>query len=37
MVNDGDILNLLADYVPDAAARNRILVDNPHALYEFEV
>ena len=37
MVNDGDILNLLADYVPDEAARNRILVDNPDALYSFEV
>lgn len=35
MVNDGDALSLLADYVPDEATRNRILVDNPRALYGF--
>ncbi len=35
MVNDGDGLNLLADYVPDETTRNRILVDNPRALYGF--
>ncbi len=35
MANDGDLLNLLAAYVPDEARRNRILVDNPIALYGF--
>ena len=35
MVNDGDLIDLLADYVPDEAARNAILVDNPQALYGF--
>jgi 2-pyrone-4,6-dicarboxylate lactonase len=35
MANDGDLLDLLARYVPDEAARNRILVDNPAALYGF--
>ncbi len=35
MVNDGDLVDLLARYVPDEAARNRILVDNPQKLYEF--
>ena len=37
MANDGDLLSLLADYVPDEATRNRILVDNPQALYGFAV
>ena len=31
----GGLLDLLADWVPDAAARNRILVDNPVRLYDF--
>jgi 2-pyrone-4,6-dicarboxylate lactonase len=35
MPNDGDLLDLLADWVPDEAARRRILVDNPCALYGF--
>lgn len=29
------MLNLLADWAPDAAMRNRILVENPEALYDF--
>lgn len=33
MPNDGDLVDLLADWVPDAAARARILVENPRALY----
>ncbi len=33
MPNDGDLLDLLADWVPDADRRRRILVDNPRALY----
>jgi predicted TIM-barrel fold metal-dependent hydrolase len=35
MVNDGDLMDLLADFVPDEAVRRRILVDNPAALYGF--
>ncbi len=35
MVNDGDLVDLLARYVPDEMARNRILVDNPQELYGF--
>jgi predicted TIM-barrel fold metal-dependent hydrolase len=33
--DDGRILNLLAEWVPDAATRQAILVDNPAALYGF--
>ena len=35
MPNDGDLLDLLAEWVPDAAVRNRILTQNPKALYGF--
>ncbi len=35
MSNDGDLLDLLADWVPDAAERRKILVDNPAQLYGF--
>ena len=35
MVNDGDLVDLLAEWVPDAATRKRILVDNPAMLYGF--
>ncbi len=35
MPNVGDLLDLLADWVPDETARTRILVDNPHRLYGF--
>jgi len=35
MPNDGDLLDLLAEWVPDAAVRNRILTQNPQALYGF--
>ena len=35
MPNDGDLVEMLADWVPDAAARQRILVDNPAVLYDF--
>jgi predicted TIM-barrel fold metal-dependent hydrolase len=34
-VDDGLVLNLLPVWAPDAAVRNRILVDNPARLYEF--
>jgi predicted TIM-barrel fold metal-dependent hydrolase len=33
MPNDGDLLDLLAEWAPDAAVRNRILVDNANKLY----
>jgi predicted TIM-barrel fold metal-dependent hydrolase len=33
MPNDGDLLDLLAEAVPDEAARKRVLVDNPTRLY----
>ena len=35
MPNDGDLCDLLADWVPDAAQRQRVLVDNPARLYGF--
>jgi D-galactarolactone isomerase len=31
-----DMLNLLAAWAPDAAARHRILVENPEAVYGFD-
>ena len=35
MPNDGDLADLFARWVPDAATRRRILVDNPAELYGF--
>jgi predicted TIM-barrel fold metal-dependent hydrolase len=35
MPNDGDLLDLLAEWVPDTAVRNRILAQNANALYGF--
>jgi predicted TIM-barrel fold metal-dependent hydrolase len=35
MPDDGDLIDLLALAVPDAAARHAILVDNPARLYSF--
>ena len=35
-INDGLVLNQLAKWVPDAATRKKILVDNPARLYGFE-
>ena len=35
MPNDGDLTDHLAQWVPDAAVRKRILVDNAAALYGF--
>lgn len=35
MPDDGFLLDLLAEWIPDAAQRNRILVDNPARLYGF--
>ena len=36
MPNDGALLDLLDDWSPDAATRDRILVDNPAKLYGFD-
>jgi 2-pyrone-4,6-dicarboxylate lactonase len=33
--NDGDLLDLLAEFAPDEQVRNKILIDNPAALYGF--
>lgn len=35
MPNDGDLMDLFARWVPDAALRKRILVDHPAELYDF--
>jgi 2-pyrone-4,6-dicarboxylate lactonase len=33
--NDGDLVDLLAEFAPDEAIRRRIMVDNPAALYGY--
>ena len=33
--DDAQLLDLLSEWVPDEAARRRILVDNPAELYDF--
>ena len=33
--NDGRLLDLMLDYAPDEAIRNKILVDNPARLFGF--
>jgi predicted TIM-barrel fold metal-dependent hydrolase len=35
MPNDGELCDLLADWIPDEALRKRVLVDNPAVLYCF--
>jgi len=35
MPDDGDLLDLLADFAPDEATRHRVLVTNPERLYAF--
>ncbi len=35
MPDDGDLVDLLADFVPDPTSRHRVLVDNPTVLYDF--
>jgi predicted TIM-barrel fold metal-dependent hydrolase len=35
MPDDGDLIDLLADWAPDEAVRRKILVENPAALYRF--
>jgi predicted TIM-barrel fold metal-dependent hydrolase len=34
-IDDGRVLNLLAEWAPDPATRARILVENPARLYGF--
>ena len=36
MPNDGDLCDLLGDWIPDAATRQQVLVDNPARLYGFK-
>lgn len=36
MPNDGDLLDMVADYAPDEDMRRKILTDNPAALYGFD-
>jgi 2-pyrone-4,6-dicarboxylate lactonase len=35
MPNDGDLADLIVDWLPDAALRERVLVTNPASLYRF--
>jgi 2-pyrone-4,6-dicarboxylate lactonase len=35
MPNDADLLDMMLDWVPDEATRNRILVDNPAEIFGF--
>lgn len=35
MPNDGDLFDLLGEWVPDSATRQQILVDNPRRVYGF--
>ena len=35
MPNDGDLMDLLAIWVPDPAVRHKVMVDNPERLYGF--
>jgi predicted TIM-barrel fold metal-dependent hydrolase len=36
MPNDGDLADLLTNWVPDADLREQVLVKNPARLYGFE-
>ncbi|HEV2009060.1 MAG TPA: amidohydrolase family protein [Burkholderiales bacterium] len=36
MPNDGDLADMLPDWVPDEAQRRKLLVDNPRRLYSFD-
>lgn len=36
MPNDGDLVDLLAEWIPEAPARRRILVENPAQLFGFQ-
>jgi predicted TIM-barrel fold metal-dependent hydrolase len=34
--NDGDLIDMLLDFAPDEKVRNKILVDNPKRLFDFD-
>ena len=34
--NDGDLLSMLSDFAPVESVRNKILVDNPSRLFDFD-
>lgn len=36
MPNDGDLFDLMAEWAPDAAVRDRILAQNAEILYGFK-
>jgi predicted TIM-barrel fold metal-dependent hydrolase len=36
MANDGDIVDMLLDFVPDENIRHKLLVDNPKRLFDFD-
>jgi 2-pyrone-4,6-dicarboxylate lactonase len=36
MPNDGDLADLLGEWLPDAKTRRKVLVDNPGRLYDFD-
>ena len=36
MPNDGEIVDLIPLYAPDAAVRQKLLVDNPARLFRFD-
>jgi predicted TIM-barrel fold metal-dependent hydrolase len=35
MPNDGDLVDLIPLFMPDAGTQRQVLVDNPHRLYGF--
>jgi hypothetical protein len=35
MPDDGDLVDLLVDLIPDVATRSQVLVTNPETLYDF--
>jgi predicted TIM-barrel fold metal-dependent hydrolase len=35
MPNDGDLVDIMADWVPDEATRNKIFADNPAECFNF--
>lgn len=35
MPDEGDLVDLLADFAPEEEVRHKILVENPARLYEF--
>jgi predicted TIM-barrel fold metal-dependent hydrolase len=36
MPDDGDLADMLLDWVPDEVQRSKLLVDNPRRLYGFD-